>query len=312
MQQSDVLMLAQLTDVHLGPMPAFWPRHWNVKRVMGFINFWARRRYFNDPTLVRTLVKDLEQQAVDHIAVTGDLTNIGMPAEFIQSLKWLQEVGTPDDVTVIPGNHDIYTPLFSDPGVERWRPYMKARDGEAAVAGVPDPTSSGFPFVRTMGAFALINVNSAVQTRLGDFTGRVGAEQLERIAEMSRALHRAGFIRIVLIHHPPLPEHGTHRGLTDASAFESVLIEAGAELVLHGHNHRAMISWRDTSTGPVPIIGAGAAGEGVYNLYRLERKPDGQCLIEVVVRAQQGADGEFQERQRTLLDPAKDVREQII
>jgi 3',5'-cyclic AMP phosphodiesterase CpdA len=312
MQQSDVFTLAQLTDVHLGPLPPFWPRHWNVKRAMGFINFWIKRRYFNDPTLVRALVKDLEKQTVDHIAVTGDLTNIGMPAEFIQSVEWLKEVGTPDDVTVIPGNHDIYTPLSSDPGVERWRPYMKARDNETAVAGVPEPTSSGFPFVRTFGAFALININSAVPTPPGECSGRIGKEQLERFAETSRALHQEGFVRIVLIHHPPLPEHGARRGLTDASAFEDVLIEAGAELVLHGHNHRAMISWRDTSTGPVPIVGAGAAGEGVYNLCRVERKPDGQCLIEVVVRAQSGVDGKFEERQRTTLDPAIDVRERII
>jgi len=207
MHQSDVFTLAQLTDVHLGPMPPFWPRHWNVKRVMGFINFWAKRRYYNDPTLVGALVNDLKQQHLDHIAVTGDLANIGMPAEFIQSLKWLQEVGSPGDVTVVPGNHDIYTRLVSDPGVERWRPYMRARDGEAVVADLPEPTVSGFPFVRTFGAFALISMNSAVPTRLGDFSGSVGEQQLERFADMSRALHQAGFVRIVLIHHPPQTEH---------------------------------------------------------------------------------------------------------
>ncbi|MBU2531428.1 MAG: metallophosphoesterase [Alphaproteobacteria bacterium] len=311
MQQAEVFRIAQLTDVHLGPLPFFWPWHWNVKRALGFINFWTKRSSFNDPTLVRRLVDDLKRQTFDHIAVTGDLANLGMPAEFVQCRKWLEEVGPPDEVTAIPGNHDIYTPLRSDPGIERWRPYMQARDGADVVPGLPAPLFSGFPFVRTFGRFALINLNSAVCMPPAVAAGEVGQDQISRFAEMSRALHAAGFSRVVLIHHPPLPEHGP-RGLRDAHAFEKALIDVGAELVLHGHNHRGMITWRDSVTGPVPIIGAGAAGEGVYNLYRLSRMPNGVVQIEVVVRVSSGMGKVFAERQRTTLDPAKEKRVRIV
>ena len=312
MYNADVFRLVQLTDVHLGPMPPFAPRHWNVKRILGFINFRRRRWAFNDPALVNRLVDDVRQQSFDHITVTGDLTNIGMPAEFIQSHGWLLTLGAPADVTVIPGNHDVYTRLRTDPGIERWRAYMSAREGQDVVQGLPAPLETGFPFVRTFGRFALIALNSAVYMPPAVPAGRVGPEQIARFVEISQYLHKAGFVRIVLIHHPPLPEHTTHRGLRDASAFETALIDAGAELLIHGHNHRDMISWRDTATGPLPMVGAAAAGDGHYNIYRLERTRDGTCSIEFTARGPGAVNGGFREIHRKVLSSAVERRERII
>ncbi len=311
-QHADTFKLAQLTDVHLGPLPPFQPRHWNVKRVLGFINFHRKRFAFNDPTLANQLVADIAQQSVDHVAVTGDLTNIGMPPEFIQSHAWLQTIGEPSEVTVIPGNHDVYTRLWRDPGIERWRAYMAARGAGDVVHGLASPLASGFPFVRTFGRFALICLNSAVYMPPAIPAGRVGEEQTARFVEMSRHLHAAGFTRIVLIHHPPLLEHGTRRCLRDASSFEAALIEAGAELLLHGHNHRDMISWRETRTGPLPIVGAAATGEGSYNIYQLERGEDGVCRVGVSIRRARVADEAVAEVAQKRLDPASDRREQVL
>ncbi len=307
---ADTFKLAQLTDVHLGPLPPFLPRHWNVKRILGFINFRRKRWAFNDPALVSQLVADLKQQVVDHITVTGDLTNIGMPPEFIQSLTWLQGVGRSTDVTVIPGNHDVYTRLWHDPGIERWRAYMSARDEQDAVPGLAPPLADGFPFVRTFGRFALIGINSAVYMPPAIPAGRVGDQQIGRFVEMSRQLHQAGYVRIVLIHHPPLLEHGTARCLRDAAAFEAALTDVGADLLVHGHNHRDMISWRETATGPLPIVGAAAAGDGGYNIYSLTRSEDGACRIAVSIRRAPVGGGEpFVEIAQKVLDPAIDRRE---
>lgn len=273
-----------------------------LKRILGYINFHANRRHFNDPSLVHALVADLKQQSIDHIAVTGDLANLGMPKELQNSLRWLESVGPPDEVTAIPGNHDIYTPLWRDIGVERWRPYMQARGPADAVPNLPAPLATGFPFVRTIGRFALIGLNSAVHMPPGVAAGRVGPEQIARFCEMSQVLHNAGFTRIVLIHHPPLPEHGP-RALRDGVAFDRALLDVGAELVVHGHNHRAMLSWRSSATGPVPIVGAGAAGNGVYNLYEIQREVDGSCSIEVVTRSSPRASEPFTETHRARLQP---------
>lgn len=311
-QNADTFKLAQLTDVHLGPLPTFRPRHWNIKRALGFINFHRKRFAFNDPTLANQLVADIAGQSVDHVAVTGDLTNIGMPPEFIQSHAWLRTIGEPSEVTVIPGNHDVYTRLWRDPGIERWRAFMAARGEVDVVPGLAVPLESGFPFVRTFGRFALICLNSAVYMPPAIPAGRVGEEQTARFVEISRHLHGAGYVRIVLIHHPPLLAHGIVRCLRDAASFEAALVEAGAELLLHGHNHRDMISWRDTATGPLPIVGAAAAGEGSYNIYQLMRAEDGVCRMSVSIRRARAAGEPVSEVAHKALDPASDLREQVL
>lgn len=311
MFQGDVLRLAQLTDAHLGPLPPFWPWHWNAKRVLGFINFRTKRRSFNDPSLVQALVRDLKQQEFDHLVVTGDLANIGMPSELERGERWLNDLGPADAVTAIPGNHDIYCPLWRDRGVERWRNYMQPRGDVDLLPGVPSPLGTGFPFVRILEKFALICLNSAVPTAPGVASGTLGAGQLERFAEQAKALHAAGLSRIVLVHHAPLPEHG-RRGLTDADAFDQTLREVGAELVLHGHNHRHMISWRDAPTGAFPIVGAGATGEGRYNIYRIERLDDGRCRTELIERSGSRPELAFAESRRLLIDPVSGERDIVL
>ena len=310
MSEAATFRLAQLTDVHLGPIPPFWPRHWTPKRLAGFINYRKNRRHFDDRTRLNLLLEDLRAQAVDHTAVTGDLCNIGMPREFEVALDWLREVGPPDQVTVIPGNHDVYVPLVWDPGVNRWQDYMTGKALRHSE-GTKQPALS-FPFVRWFGKFALIGLNSAIVTPPGVPAGKVGAAQLDRFIEVSKQLHEAGVQRIVLIHHPPLPEHTTYRGLRDGHAFDAALTEAGAELVIHGHNHRDMVSWRDTRTGPVPVIGAACAAEGRYNIYDLEWSEATGCRITMTRRGVVEGDDRCTELQRMMIDPNPMMRQRII
>ena len=58
--------------------------------------------------MLDALVSDLQAQAPDQIAVTGDLVNLALEAEFAPARTWLKSVGSPDGVTVMPGNHDAY------------------------------------------------------------------------------------------------------------------------------------------------------------------------------------------------------------
>ena len=67
--------------------------------------------------------------------------------------------------------------------------------------------------------------------------------------------------RVVLLHHPPVKhKEAEHRNLRDRDAFAAVLARAGAELVLHGHDHQ---DERADLTGPggkpIPVIGGGSA-----------------------------------------------------
>ena len=129
------ITIAHLTDVHLGPIAGFSPRYWNVKRLLGYANWLRNRRDAYQREVLDRIVADLMTQAPDHIAVTGDLVNIGLPQEHINALAWVESLGAAHAVSVIPGNHDIYSRLGGDPGTARWSAYMASCAQGAEHAG---------------------------------------------------------------------------------------------------------------------------------------------------------------------------------
>jgi 3',5'-cyclic AMP phosphodiesterase CpdA len=253
---TDAVTIAHLTDLHLGPIEGFPLRYWNLKRGLGYLNWVRTRRHAHQRAVLDRIVADLLAQAPDHIAVGGDLCNIGLPQEYIGALAWLDTLGPPDRVSVVPGNHDIYCSVGRDPGVERWARYMESDDRGKSIAG----GATGFPFVRVVGRVALVGVNSAVPTPAAMAWGRVGAAQLQRLAAVLDRLAAAGMFRLVAIHHPPLPiQASAARGLKDAAGLEAVLRDHGAELVVHGHNHRNTLASMDCKSSACPVVGTPSA-----------------------------------------------------
>jgi 3',5'-cyclic AMP phosphodiesterase CpdA len=272
--------LAHLSDIHLGPLPR--PRYSELigKRMLGFINWQKRRRQYSRPFLDR-LVADLAVQKPDHIAITGDLVNISLPQEFMLARAWLETVGAPDRVTVIPGNHDAYVHLRGKPGYMQWADYMQPN--WAAGALMPG-AEDGFPFVRRFGDIALIGLSSARPTAPLMASGRLGRRQLATLGVLLEALREEHLCRIVLVHHPPLPGMASWaKGLHDARAVRSSLVLHGAELVLHGHAHVDSITPLPTANGPLYIIGVASASSAFrgrgriarYNLYTIEKSKAG-------------------------------------
>src|SRR5262249_55307218 len=100
--------LAKLPDPHLGPLPTPRPAELASKRVFGFVNWMRKRRLLHRGEVLAAIVADLKAQAADHIAVTGDLANVSLPQEFAAARAWLVGLGDTHDVTVVPGNHDVY------------------------------------------------------------------------------------------------------------------------------------------------------------------------------------------------------------
>ena len=100
--------LAHLSDPHLPPLPAARLRDLAGKRALGYLNWTRNRHKYHRREVLDALVADMQAQQPDHIAVTGDLVNLALEAEFAPAQAWLESVGTPQQVTVIPGNHDAY------------------------------------------------------------------------------------------------------------------------------------------------------------------------------------------------------------
>jgi 3',5'-cyclic AMP phosphodiesterase CpdA len=273
------------------------------KRGVGAVNLVVNRTRKHKMELLEALREDLRAQAVDHLAVTGDLSNIAIEAEFREALRWIVATGAPADaVTVIPGNHDAYVAEVVEARTfERlFAPYQTA-DVRASGAAADET----YPFVRVRGDVALVAVTSSVPTGDLGAWGEVGAPQLGRLEAALRDPALAGKLRVVLIHHPPvLIKEGEHRNLKDRAALAAVLARAGAELVLHGHDHD---DERATLDGPggarIPVVGAGSASyaggparRARYNVYEIEGR-----AITAVTRAHDEASDAFREVRRELL-----------
>src|SRR5206468_2825869 len=55
------------------------------------------------------MVEDLNAQGIEHVLCTGDVTNLALEQEFRFARERFDKLaGGPDQVTVIPGNHDAY------------------------------------------------------------------------------------------------------------------------------------------------------------------------------------------------------------
>ena len=73
------LTFAHITDAHLtSPDPAGMHELLN-KRMLGALSWRRRRRHIHRREVLDALVADLRREAPDHIAITGDLTQIGLP-----------------------------------------------------------------------------------------------------------------------------------------------------------------------------------------------------------------------------------------
>jgi 3',5'-cyclic AMP phosphodiesterase CpdA len=299
--------LAHLSDPHLGPLPRPKFRELFSKRILGYTNWTIRRRGRHDMTCLAVLTADLLDQHPDHIAVTGDLAVIGLDAEFIPARAFLEKLGTPDHVSMIPGNHDAYVSSTADHPQLHWKEYMSGDDQRAE--NEPD-----FPYVRRRGNVAIIGLSSAVPTGFHSAQGRLGKEQCWRLTEILRNLGEEGLFRVVLIHHPPSGTGDVFRRLTDARRIKRALLRSGAELVLHGHNHKQERTTLLGASGPVPVIGVPSASigpsqeltPGAYNIYRISGEK-GRWSCEMVVRGFGPGDRRIAERSRTCLSGAPAV-----
>lgn len=277
-------VLAHLSDPHLSPLERPAWRDLASKRALGYLNWRRGREDIHRAEVLDDLVADLRTRAPDEIVVTGDLTNIALPVEFAAAASWLERLGTPDHVTVIPGNHDAYVSGALEEGLALWRDYVRSDDASDA------PRYDAFPIIRRRGKIALIGVSSAVPSGPFMATGRVGGRQLVRLADDLVGLSREGLCRIVLIHHPlwVRRRHFAKR-LLDAGATRTVLTAAGAELVLHGHMHHASTMTLPGPRSEIPVVGVPSASADPtlarepagYALYRIEDLGDSGWRIEL-------------------------------
>ncbi len=263
-------VLAHLSDAHIGPLPRARWRDLIGKRLTGYINWKRGRASAHDMDVLAAIVTDLRDQTPDHVAMTGDILNIGLPGEYPLAAEWLATLGEPGrGVSFTAGNHDAYT-HGALPTLARTFASWTQGDGDAP----------GYPYLKVRDGVALVGLCSGVPRAPFIASGRLGHLQRDRCEAMLADAGARKLTRIVMLHHPPRIDEPTGhlaRGLSDHLAFGLMIKRVGAELIVHGHNHKVSVDHMPGPSKPVPVVGVasascvkgGAHGRAGYHLFTI-------------------------------------------
>jgi 3',5'-cyclic AMP phosphodiesterase CpdA len=206
----------------------------------------------HDDELVEAVEARVDTLSPDLIVISGDFTQRARTDQFQQACEFLERLRNKGhEVLGVPGNHDVplYDVLrrFLSP-LTRYRRFID---------------ESLCPFHELPGA-AVLGINTARSLTFKD--GRINQQQVDFIRD-SFARTRAETARILVTHHPlfalPVgdgPELG--KGIGRQKLALDAIAEAGVDLLLAGHNHRASSHHAHelvTGAGEALVIQAGTA-----------------------------------------------------
>ncbi|MEO7411175.1 MAG: metallophosphoesterase [Sphingomicrobium sp.] len=206
----------------------------------------------HDPVLVEAVERRLDEEKPDLVVVSGDFTQRAKTEQFEEAAAFLMRVcEAGHEVLAVPGNHDVplYDVLrrFLSP-LTRYKRYID---------------SSLCPFIQIDGA-AVLGINTARSLTFKN--GHISEEQMDMIRDTFAETNMRQ-PRILVTHHPlfALPVgDGPKLGelMDDHELALDAIAEAGVDLLLAGHNHRASVN--DASSlvkgaGKALVIQAGTA-----------------------------------------------------
>lgn len=279
-RESALIRIAHVSDLHvLSRTSAEWRRIIFNKRLTGFVNLVLHRGRVHRRDYLRTVLSAAAAQA-DHLVVTGDITNLALEREYEEARALLDEAALRTEVTVVPGNHDIYLPSTSR---HRRFPHYFERFIQSDLPQLARDLPAGrFPCVKLRGRVAIIALSSGVPRAPFVASGYVGQTQLEALKIVLASPEVQRRTPIVLMHHPPVDTRPRlvqlRDGLVDATAVRSTLAQLTRGLVLFGHLHVRVRCTLPTPSGKLDVIGASGAAldhpdgsvRAGFNLYEID------------------------------------------
>ncbi len=277
------MRIAHLSDLHLLDLEGAVPGRLFNKRLTGYANLRLRRNHKHKPEPVRLAARSLAALGIDHLVITGDVSNLALEREFDRVRDLLEgDVGlSADQISLVPGNHDAYTrgSVKKRRFLQWFAPYLSSDLHDLA-------DESGFPFVRLRGPAAFIGLSTAVSRPPFVASGQLGQRQLDALGRALEHPEVRSRTPVLLQHHPITNPTSTAKtlleGLWDAPRELHLLRDLEHGLVLHGHWHRRQRTPILTSRGEVQVMGATSASllhddpqkMAGFNVYELD--PQGQ------------------------------------
>ena len=259
------MRLVHLTDPHLSDLGNVSLASLRGKRWSGYLSWLKNRRNKYLPAVLEKLSASVRAEQADLVLVTGDLVHIGLESEIKQAAHWLHQLGTPEQLMLVPGNHDVYA-QGSEQLVRRlWGEYLFHGCGEQ---------DKNFPVVRQLGGLRLIGVSTACTTPVFMATGKLGGQQMRKLADLLELAASEHQQVCLLIHHPPLPGMTNWRkGLADADALQSLLERFPPALIFHGHlHHNREQQWGNTRI--FCTAAASSVSDASYRVVDIEPRGD--------------------------------------
>jgi len=239
------MLIAHITDMHLLERTE---RHaFDVR----FVSLGRRLDAEDRLAKARRAIATARAAGAEHYVFTGDLTETGTLAQFEVLAELLFECKLrPDDVTLLPGNHDAYTA----PNV--WRDALSGSLRPFARHAALEPGK-----VVDLGGAYLLPVDATfhqpVTRSAARFNDEIETALAERLADP--ALSSAPVV--IAIHHPPQPRPGPWHwvdGLLGGKRLLAMIEPRENVTVLHGHLHKAV----DRPHGLARVFGGAAVVDG--------------------------------------------------
>lgn len=170
-----------------------------------------------------------QQAGAVHLVISGNLTEMGLPAQFETLAETLLGARIdPDRVTLVPGSHDAYT------RADAWEralegPLKPFRRASARAGGSVAERARAF----------LLPLDVACHQHVTRAAGELSAREADALAHRVRDLSGRGFPVIVVLHHSPVPQAPRAwdrlHGLRGGARIVDMVARYPDLHVLHGH-----------------------------------------------------------------------------
>ena len=229
------MRIIHISDPHLSNLANVRFRDLRGKRLLGYQSWYRKRRHQYQIETLHQVTAAIVAESADLVIVTGDLVHIGLESELREARAWLELLGSPAEVIVVPGNHDCYHRESWALVQQHYGPYLGLPADFDFAAGAE--SAHTYPLLRRVGDISVIAASSAAPVPWWEATGTLGSGQRDRLRTMLQAEGQQ--LRVLALHHPPLPGMASVRkALTDARELEALLAATRPDITLHGHLHR--------------------------------------------------------------------------
>ena len=266
------MKIAHFSDIHF-TLPPWQPGlGWGEgKRTMASLSYLLSRRWrFADiASRITTLLSDVDAQQVDHAVCTGDVSGVADGEELRACAELFgSRLAEPTRWTVLPGNHDVYTPR------------AEAQNRFQQAFGSP-----ALPYCKLLSpTLALLAIETTRVNLWVDSSGLCQTDTLDWLARQLEEHEHHSRTCVIAMHYGLLRKDGSrdsrHHAIRNDRALLDVLAQGRKRprLVVHGHLHEAFVRPLDNNL----LVCAGSATDLRQHCgyYVIDWQADDVCVIE--------------------------------